>query len=225
MPDAAPERVSFYRPVHQGVLVVFATVGVVGALAAIYSVHLILLGTLIGIGIGTLIAPLAEKVRARYKIPRVITAILLLFIGYGAFIAVGYFLGAMISDEIVPLMRRLPELTRGLEERFGQLAHAHPWLGISTEKADFQKYLNGAAGAVFEGVKFGANAVAGAVFIFFVALYLAIRPREYLDGLISALPSHRREGTRQVLENCGQSLRHWFWAQLSAMRGFWLRSC
>ncbi len=211
-----PEKVSFYRPVHQGLLIVLMVV-VLGALAALYSVRLIFLGTLVGVGLGTLIAPTAQRLRARHRIPRTVTALLFLVLLYGAFATVGYFLFSMISDDIVPVMKKLPTIFHGLESRFTQVAHAHPGLGLPSQGFDFQKYLNGAASAVVEGVRVGASALSGLVFIFFVALYLSIRPREYLDGLISAFPSHRRDGLRRVLGDCAQSLRHWFWAQLSAM--------
>jgi predicted PurR-regulated permease PerM len=220
MSSDGADRVSFYRPVHQGTLIILMTVLIVGALAAVYSVRWIFLGTLVGVGIGTLIAPLAERFKLRFKVPRTVTSLVFLFLLYGAFLTVGYFLFSMISDQIVPAMRKLPSVFHGIQGRLADLTRAHPGLatlGIPQANFDFQKYLNGAAGAIVDGVRVGASALAGVVFIFFVALYLSIRPREYLEGLISAFPSHRRHKMRIVLGDCAQSLRHWFWAQLFAM--------
>lgn len=214
------ERVSFYRPVHQGVLIVLMTVVVIGALAALYSVRWIFLATLVGVGIGTLIAPSAEKFKIRFKIPRTVTSLLTLVALYGAFAMVGYFLFMMVSDEIIPAMRKLPPFIRGFEEHLADLARIHPGLqrlGLPAQNVDVQKYLNSAAGTVVEGVRVGADAIAGAIFVFFVALYLSVKPHEYIGGLISAFPSHRREGIARVLEDCAVSLRRWFFAQLKAM--------
>ena len=67
-----------------------------------------------------------------------------------------------------------------------------------------------AAGAVVLGI-------GDIVLVFFLSIYFAFSPREYLDGLLRLLPPIRRPQVKTVLMTAGDALRKWLLAQLAAM--------
>jgi predicted PurR-regulated permease PerM len=207
----------YYRPVHQALLVVGVTVFLIAMIAALYAVRMIALASLIGVGVGALIAPVGRSFQRRYRIPRPVTSFFLLIGGLGAFLLVGYFMVNMISDQIVPVVQKMPDLLHKMSGKFSEFSGQHPWFTKSGKNVDPGKYFSGIGAAVFSGVRLGAGLVTGLVFMFFVALYLSIKTEAYLDGFVSAFPAHMRVKTRSVMVDSAHSLRGWFGAQLTAM--------
>jgi predicted PurR-regulated permease PerM len=202
------KETSYSKPIHQAIAVLFIILALLTAMAAIYSVRFIVLATLIGLGIGTLLSPISEALKKRYKIPRALTSLLLLIAGFGTFFLVGYLIIDIISEQIIPVIHNIPAIVQRLEGKFNH---------FSGQNFDPAKYFGGAANAVFNGVKVGATAIGGMSLIFFLALYFSIQSGDYFTSLISAFPAHLRPKTRKVLEHSALSLRGWFKAQLLAM--------
>ncbi len=55
------------------------------------------------------------------------------------------------------------------------------------------------------------------VLMLFVSIYLALSPREYLEGFLRLLPPARRPQVRRALEDAGAALQRWLLGQLIAM--------
>lgn len=201
-------QTKYDKPIHQALAVISITLAMLAAAAAFFTVRLIVLAIFLGIGIGVLVAPIGAFFKDRYKIPKVVTHLLILILGFGGLLLVGYLIGQMISDQIVPVVHKLPSLFNRLEARFGAMAG---------KNFDLEKYFGGAAQAIVAGLRVGASAMGGLVFIFFVAFYISMKPESYLDGFLTAFPAHLRDKSRIVLVDSAQSLRRWFLAQLTAM--------
>ena len=216
-PSRAVPKNSFYRPVHQAWLAVILAFTLLLAAVALYTVHWIFLAAMIGIGLGVLVTPLGSTLHQRFKIPRALTSIFSLIVVFGVLFLAGYFMVSMISEQITPLSRKSPQFFAELQGKVSQFSERNPWIGKSLRGFDPQKYFGGAAEALFLELKIGASAIAGAVFIFFIALYFSIRPDSYFDGFISAFPKHRRLKIRSVMKESAKSLRGWFRAQLTVM--------
>lgn len=82
--------------------------------------------------------------------------------------------------------------------------------------------------ALRTGAKRGAQAVAGifrttfglvvnSALIFFVGLFLANSPEDYMSGFVRLFPAHRRERTHEIVELMGDSLWRWLLGRFGSM--------
>lgn len=77
--------------------------------------------------------------------------------------------------------------------------------------------LRGLAGHLFPFISTTFVAAGAIVLILFIAIYVAVNPRLYHDGLLHLVPPKRRTRVDQVLCNMEDSLRRWLIARLLAM--------
>jgi len=217
MDSTQDNRTRFYRPIHQALLILFFSILILGCLAAIFSVRWIFVSTLIGIGIGVLVTPWVEMIHLRFKIPHSITTVLSLVIGVAAMGFLLYSLIAMISTQLLPIIAKAPRYYQELRQKFAPILHSSPMLQKYASSMDVGKSVENAANTVFAGISLGMSSVAGFVFIFFLALYTALSPASYLDGLVSVFPSHMRAVARYNCRASAEAVRRWFYAQLTAM--------
>lgn len=125
----------------------------------------------------------------------------------------GYLFGRQIANQANELERLVPQAVQDIKtslqnseagtavvERLKQSA------GDSTTLS----HVGIAAGAVVGGV-------ADVFLIFFLSVYFAYRPREYLDGFLSLIPPRHRRRVESALVDAGEALLKWLLAQLTAM--------
>ena len=77
--------------------------------------------------------------------------------------------------------------------------------------------FSGVGRIVFPVISSVFEAVAGILIIIFVAIYIAISPRTYYDGVIHLVPHPKRDRAHEVLTDLGETLRGWLTARLIAM--------
>jgi predicted PurR-regulated permease PerM len=63
----------------------------------------------------------------------------------------------------------------------------------------------------------GAGAIAAAVVILVMGVYLAVNPDVYHEGLLSLIPPDMREHVAQILPKAGCVLWSWLWGRLTSM--------
>ncbi|MEW6057288.1 MAG: AI-2E family transporter [Bdellovibrionota bacterium] len=210
-------RNGFYRPVQQGLLIIFFAVVFFGLTAAVYSVRWIAMAALIGVGLGVLVAPLMRTLKEKLHIPRAIGAALFFILLVGSLSGLIYLLVRLVSEQVVPLAQQLPELLSTVKTRLASLFERYPWIQRQVQNFSFANTFRDSAGAVFTGIQFGASAIGGFFFIVIASLYIAVNPGSYLSGFLSLFPSHMRPKTKRVLEASATTLRQWFGSQLIAM--------
>lgn len=126
------------------------------------------------------------------------------------------------TDELVTAvpgyLSELDRLLRGLAERYPVLLRA----GVaSSERGVVTTALLGVAEFVRTGIIPYATAtgrvVIDAVAVVVMALYLAVQPSLYRDGIVALVPPPHRPLARAILSDLGGTLRAWVMAQLLAM--------
>lgn len=110
-----------------------------------------------------------------------------------------------LPDALAALQRDLAATALGQE-----LLRQMPALGLPFTAADV---LAGAAG-VFSTT---LSVLAYGVFVFFVAVFLAVHPRRYRDGLIRLAPPAYRPRAREVAQALAATLRAWIVGRALAM--------
>ena len=121
--------------------------------------------------------------------------------------------GRGVAGQALQLVDRIPEIVQTARERleeseFGRRAvHAAEASGFfSGGEGQFLGRGLGLLGSTF-------GAVANLVIVVFFAVFMAARPREYIDGFLLLVAHKKRERLRQVLDRIGHVLRRWIVGQ------------
>lgn len=205
-------KLQFYRRVNLTLVIILDTLVILLLAAAIYSVRILLLGALIGLGIGILLSPSVSFLKTKYKIPKAISTSLFMLTGLGAIGGLAYFLVTTVSTQIAPLISRAPGILHHLQDKI-----RNPQISNYLQNIHPERSLGDAAQTLFTGVRLGASSIATLVFISFIAIYFCVKPEEYVDGFVALFPKYMRPKTKKVLQDSGCSLRNWAWAQALAM--------
>ncbi len=161
----------------------------------------------------------------RLRFPRGPGLVLALLLTLAALGGIGALLGAAVAEQTQDLIAAVPRYLTALDQQLRNLASSYPLLrrtGIaSAETGLITSALTELAGFVRRGV-FGYATATGRVLIdtvavIVMALYLALRPALYRDGLVQLVPPRFRTVAREVLDDLADSLRAWVGAQLLAM--------
>lgn len=161
----------------------------------------------------------------RFRVPRGPGLVLSLLLTLAALGGIGALLGAAVAEQTQDLIAAVPRYLTALDHQLRNLASSYPLLrrtGIaSAETGLITSALTELAGFVRRGV-FGYATATGKVLIdtvavIVMALYLALRPALYRDGLVQLVPPRFRAVAREVLDDLADSLRAWVGAQLLAM--------
>ncbi len=124
-----------------------------------------------------------------------------------------YLFGRQIADQANELERLVPQavhdITTSLQKSKLGSAFVERVKG-SADDPSVLSHVGLAAGALVGGI-------ADALLIFFLSIYFAYRPREYLDGFLRLIPPRHRRRVESALVDSGEALLKWLLAQLSAM--------
>jgi predicted PurR-regulated permease PerM len=77
--------------------------------------------------------------------------------------------------------------------------------------------LQGLFGTAWTAIAFVVGALGDAVVIVFLGIFFAAQPRAYRDTLVLLVPPRRRARVGAVLDEAGETLRHWLLGQALAM--------
>src|SRR3546814_5078440 len=85
--------------------------------AALIFVKAILISALIGIGIGVILAPALQHLQHVYKIPRAVSAVVMVVALATVFGGIGYVIFLIGETQLASLVQRTPELIARLQSR------------------------------------------------------------------------------------------------------------
>jgi predicted PurR-regulated permease PerM len=161
----------------------------------------------------------------RLRFPRGPGLVLALLLTLAALGGIGALLGAAVAEQTQDLIAAVPRYLTALDQQLRNLASSYPLLrrtGIaSAETGLITSALTELAGFVRRGVFVYATATGrvliDTVAVIVMALYLALRPALYRDGLVQLVPPRFRTVAREVFDDLADSLRAWVGAQLLAM--------
>lgn len=161
----------------------------------------------------------------RFRIPRGPGLVLSLLLTLTALGGIGALLGAAVAEQTQDLIAAVPRYLTALDQQLRHLATSYPLLrrtGIaSAETGLITSALTELAAFVRRGVFVYATATGkvliDTVAVIVMALYLALRPPLYRDGLVQLVPPRFRAVAREILDDLADSLRAWVGAQLLAM--------
>lgn len=203
--------------IRQALLVFFLATIILATEVALYSIRWILMAVVIGIGVSVLLSPVIALLRSRLKVPQIFSAFLFFVLSVAVVAGISYLIYTLVAEQLVPLLKRLPELANVVRTRIAGWASRYPALQQYFQTIDLSGAVSELTQRVAQGFRVGATAIGGLIFVVFLAIYLAINPRSYLAGLLSLFPSRRRPRVAEILQQSAHVLRQWFGAQLIAM--------
>jgi predicted PurR-regulated permease PerM len=196
-------------------IVVFFLIGALIALA--YVARWILIGSLLGIGIGTLLSPTVSFMQRKFKLPRGAGAFVC-FVSMLLFVSlVAYLLYFVIEGQLNHFTASLPQLLDSARARILAFAGKYPWLNLQLEKMDVNGMGSRLAETLLHGLQIGAVLIAAVLFVVATALYTAVSPSGYVRGFLTAFPARKRARAAEIMGMAAHSLRQWFFAQLLAL--------
>ena len=179
--------------VAAGLLVIFA-----GALGAIFLTHVS--------------SYLSRHTALNYPIALAIVIAVLALGSAGTF----YFLGSRIAQRTETLVA---ELQQAAEQLVDQLQKRDWGKSLLARGEDAEEVLTSAEAVNRAGtaLRVTATAVTGTVVAAFLAIYFAIRPSYYRNGLVILVPPDRRTRIGEVLDRISVTLWWWILGRLAGM--------
>ena len=166
----------------------FCATLVVAAEMALYSVRWVIALSLLGAGLGVIIAPVFEVLHARLRLPRALSALLATAILLLAFGLLCFFFYRLLADELVSVPEKLPLLFDRAAARGASLFRSFPWLERQLMLMRETSYLSGALRGTIQGLRLGTASIVGFLYVNVIAIYLAMDPGAYREGVLSLLP-------------------------------------
>ena len=162
-----------------------------------------------GVLFGIFLHGLTNAAMRWMRLPRwaALTGILVLLAAAGG--AFVWLAGPQAARQLQQLGQQLPAAASALQDRLAEYDWGRALLDSLPSLGKMQLSIAALLGSVTQAFSMTLEIVGWFVFIFFVGLYLAAAPHDYLEPLLLLLsPTHRARG-REVLAALGQGLGWW----------------
>lgn len=198
---------------------------VAATLLVLYQVADLLFVFFIAALIAVYLDALEERLSRVLRLPRALLLLLALAVTLGALAGVVALLAPPLIQQTDGLIAAVPKYLSDLDAFIRQLADRYPVLrraGVaSTDRGVLTAALLGVADFIRTGiipyVTTTGRILIDAVAVIVMAVYLALRPGLYRDGVVALVPPRHRPAAREILRDLGVTLRAWVMAQLTAM--------
>jgi predicted PurR-regulated permease PerM len=197
-------------------LILFGIFSIATLILLYYSLFIVVV-SLIGIGIGVLVAPILSFARRKFKIPRALSALLCLVVFIIVIGGASFGIWYLVSDQVENLSERAPEISANLKSRLSSLFMRHPWLQAQLEDLNVGATAQGLASLFFKGLQNSFTATSGLLFALILSLYTSVSLDDYFAAVVRAFPQNGRNKVSSILSQCATTLRLWFRAQMIDM--------
>ena len=211
--DAVERTKSTSPPFVRSVLMLFVLGGAGLAVWKLSDVLVLAFGAAL---LALLLRGLAHEVSRRTRIPEAWAVIPVVLLLLGSIVAVSWLFGSQIASQFNLLAKDLPQSLTQLAREFASsswgtwlLGHAQD-INLGNATAPVASYVAALFGSVFRTVAYTAV-------LLFAALYFAVQPTRYVDGLLRLMPASRRDSAREMLELLGSMLGRWLIGQSVTM--------
>lgn len=206
-PDSPAHR---SQRVTRYLVIAIALVGLAVILWKLTDVFTITFGGVVGAAMLRGIAiPISRHSRLSEKWSlTLVIAVLLIATGL-----VCWLFGNQVGDQAGQMEKLIPQAVQKLSDSLNQSNVGQTVVKMTKDTLGDSKTLSGiglAAGSLVFGI-------ADMVLVFFLSIYFAFAPMEYIDGALRLLPVKHRPRVKRALTEAGDALRRWLLAQLVAM--------
>jgi predicted PurR-regulated permease PerM len=184
---------------------------VVAGLVALWYASTIALFVFLGILLGLPLAAGVDRLQL-YRIPRPLGALILVAAILVGLVALGAAMAPTLSDQAAEIQSRLPEAVSKIQLQFGGKLPGAPSLTsqLTSGIGQIARHAIGFLGSTVQIVIY-------LLLVAFIAVYIAVDPDLYYDGLLHLVPHVHRRRAANLLANMGGVLRRWLLTQCVAM--------
>ncbi|MDQ3458676.1 MAG: AI-2E family transporter [Deinococcota bacterium] len=191
-------------------VVVFAVILWLAAEVFLYA----FIGLLLAVALRAISRPLHTYLRLPDAVA-VITALVVVLVLLGLF---GWFYAPRVAEQAALFVESVPEALSQLEETIGGFPLGRTLLEQMPEPQDLGEGVGGdMLSQVVGTVSTTVGAIVNTVVVSFVALFLAVQPRLYRDGLIRLFPKNRRAKAAEAISISVETLRSWLLGRIISM--------
>lgn len=176
-----------------------------------YTVRLVLLVLMIGVGIGVLFIPVVGWSRKKVRLPAGVTAFILLLGLLAILGGVGYILYVIVSGQLGKVIDAIPQAYHAVSDWLSHHTSVKPG---QTSGLNMSSAIRTTLGTVVHGAELGVEIGAGLFYIVSVALYVAVDPVRNQKSFLSLFPAHLRPKVENLMHESAQTLRQWFLSHL-----------
>lgn len=160
----------------------------------------------------------------RLKMPRPLALVLVLFLTLTVVIGIGLLVAPAVVAQTEDLIAAIPGYLTALDRWVQQLATTSDIFArtsIASNSGVASVALNDAMDFVrrsfFSYAAGTGRLLIDGLAVLAMALYLALQPRPYLEGILNVVPPRHRAVARAIVADLGDTLRAWVGAQMLAM--------
>lgn len=191
--------------------IAFGAALVAAAVCVVLSVNalLVLFG---GFLFALVLRGLTDVAATHVRLPRGVCLAAVVLALVGAMVAFVVVAGPRVVDEVVELMKRLPEAARVLVERI-----RHTPIAQDLPSADALPDTKAMGTHAVAALGSSLEALGAFVVIFFVGVYGAARPGDYARAVVAIAPERHRTRVGRALEESSRQVTRWLLGRLVAM--------
>jgi predicted PurR-regulated permease PerM len=197
-------------------LILFGIFSITTLILLYYSLFIVLV-SLIGIGLGVLVAPILSFARSRFNIPRAMSALLCLVVFIIVIGGASFGIWYLVSDQAENLSERIPDIVANLKSRFASLFIKHSAVQAQLEGLNVAATAQSLVAFFFKGLQNSFSATSGFLFALIIGLYTSVSLDTYFAAVVRAFPENSRDKASAILSQCAITLRLWFRAQMIDM--------
>ena len=196
-----------------------------GLLVLFWLVHELALVAFLAILLAVYLGGFTDLITRYVRIPRPLALLLSLLLSLAALLGVVLLVAPAVAAQTSDLVAQVPHYLASLDRMVQQLAERSDILGRTSVAQEESSIVTSALNDALDFVRHSFLAYAagtgrllidGAALVA-MGLYLALRPSEYLDGILHVVPPDYRGTARAIGTDTAATLKAWVGAQLLAM--------
>jgi predicted PurR-regulated permease PerM len=190
-------------------ITLIATAVIVG-LVGLWYASTILIFVFLGILLGLPLTVGVDRL-ARWRIPRALGALVVVAAVLGALAGIGAGLAPTLTEQAQEIRARLPEAAQKVASVIPTLPNM-PSISsqVSSGVTQIARHAVGVIGSTVELLLY-------LLLVLFIAVYMAVDPELYYQGLLHLVPHEHRERANEVLGGMAGVMRRWLLTQCVAM--------
>lgn len=201
-----PEKQSGYNDFARRVLIAASIVlALLLLLTLLFYTFRVVVLIFIGILIAVFLRGLSDWMGSWSRLPPALTltVVIVSLASIAGFL--GWLLTPHISEQLSRLGRDLPRATEQVVGFF----HRHLGLGGPQEPGKLVGGFSGLFSKLGSFFSFTVEALADAIIVFFISLYMAFSGERYIKGIVKLVPVSRRQAALEVIHTLSHTLKWW----------------
>lgn len=183
----------------------------------LYHSRLILLSTLIGVGLATLMNPIVTWLDRKWGFNRFVAAIILLFSLTILFSLAFILMGSVLAGQYDSLKESLPTIVDSWEGKWQHFKAAYPHIKMLVSGNSNIGLADKLIPIAKEIVQSFMGFFTGLSLALVIALFTMANSKKYFEGFLAIFDAEKKETIRENLIKSARILRRWFKAQFIDM--------